>query len=161
LNFGSVYLSGGYKTWPVEKSIPSNLKALATEIFAFDALIQNPDRRSDKPNILWKSDEIFIIDHEMGFSFVYSILQSKEPWKVSEIDFLRKHLFYNKLKGQTLNFDRFAGVLETLAKDGIESILNMVPEEWKTPKIESIGNHLAAICGHVDAFIDEIRRVLV
>src|SRR3989304_2940924 len=53
LNFGSQVVTGGYETWPVGKAIPSSLKQVALEIFTFDALIQNPDRRPDKPNILW------------------------------------------------------------------------------------------------------------
>jgi len=52
MNFGSKVITGGFDTWPIGKAIPSSLKQLAIEIFAFDALIQNPDRRPDKPNIL-------------------------------------------------------------------------------------------------------------
>jgi len=50
LNFGSKNLSGGYYAWPDEKTVPTSLKQLANDIFVFDALIQNPDRRRGKPN---------------------------------------------------------------------------------------------------------------
>ncbi len=73
-------------------------KQLACEIFAFDALIQNPDRRMDKPNILWKGEELYIIDHEKGFSFVYALPASIKPWQVNEISFLEKPFVLSKLK---------------------------------------------------------------
>ena len=36
-------------------------------------MIQNPDRRQDKPNLLRKGDELAIFDHEMAFSFLYAL----------------------------------------------------------------------------------------
>jgi hypothetical protein len=161
LNFGSSFLSGGYETWPIGKSIPVALRPSAAEIFAFDALIQNPDRRSEKPNVLWKGDLIYIIDHELGFSFIYDIFQKPNPWKISELVFLRSHLFYNKLKGQSNNFDRFAGALEALSPDKLGQITSSVPDEWKPGKINLIEQHLLEISRHANDFIDELRRILL
>ena len=161
LNYGSSFLSGGYKTWPTEKSLSTNTRISALEIFAFDALIQNPDRRSAKPNILWKSDTIYIIDHEMAFSFILDIFPRSNPWKISDLEFLRSHLFYSKLKGQVLELDRFAGALETVTADVLSSITESVPEEWKSPKIKIVENHILEVCAHSNEFIDELRRILV
>ena len=61
VNFATEVLVGGYGTWPVDKAIPISARQLASEIFSFDALIQNPDRRVNNPNLLWKDDEIFVI----------------------------------------------------------------------------------------------------
>lgn len=160
LNFGSKMITEGYGTWLQGKSIPTGLKALAAEIFVFDAFIQNPDRREDKPNILMKGSELFIIDHELGFSFIYDIVQRRSPWKVSELNFLTKHLFYNKLKGQALNYDRVIGVIESITHDKVREIIGCVPPEWRGPMLPRIENHLCEIVEHVNEFIDEIRRVL-
>lgn len=73
LNFGSQVLVGGYGVWPINKSVPAALRQSVSEIFAFDALVQNPDRRVDNQNLLCKGDEIFLIDHELAFSFLYHI----------------------------------------------------------------------------------------
>lgn len=35
-------------------------------LFAFDNFIRNRDRNNNKPNMLVKADELFLIDHEMG-----------------------------------------------------------------------------------------------
>ena len=65
-NFGS-RLIAGVNTWPVDKSIPEAMVQAATEVFAFDSLVQDPDRRYNNPNLLTRGDEIFLIDHEMAF----------------------------------------------------------------------------------------------
>lgn len=160
LNFGSKVVTGGFDTWPVDKAIPSGLKTLAAEIFAFDALIQNPDRRADKPNILWKGDELYIIDHEMGFSFIYEILPLPNPWQITNLGFMTNHLFYEGLKGQTVTVDRFAGALELLSDNALEAIMANVPEEWRNNNLSKIGNHIHEIIQHVNDFVDEVRRTL-
>lgn len=160
LNFGSKVLTGGFDTWPVGKPIPSSLFQDATDIFAFDAMIQNPDRRDDKPNILWKADQLSIIDHEMGFSFVYAIGPQADPWKISSLGWLSKHLFYRHLKGRTISFDRFAGALETISEGIIDGIMSGIPQEWQSDTMGKIQNHIMQISTHANEFIDEVRRTL-
>lgn len=160
LNFGSKVITGGFDTWPVSKAIPSNLKTLAAEIFAFDALIQNPDRRADKPNILWKGDELFVIDHEMSLMFAYVIQSNPNPWQISTLRFIKGHLFYNALKGQALNIDRFAGALELLTENTVETMLTNVPEEWRSENLAKITTHISEIAHHGNDFVDEVRRTL-
>lgn len=159
-NFGSKVITGGFDTWPVGKSIPPSLKTLAVEIFAFDALIQNPDRRVDKPNILWKGDELYIIDHEMGFSFIYEILPLSDPWQITTLGFMKNHLFYGGLKGQPINLDRFGGALELLSDTVMAKITANVPEEWQNNNIQKIENHINEITHHINDFVDEVRRIL-
>jgi len=160
LNFGSKVLTGGFDTWPIGKAVPSGLLQVAAEIFAFDAMIQNPDRRMDKPNILWKADQLYIIDHEMGFSFVLAIGSLPDPWQVSSLNWLKNHLFYQSLKGRALNLDRFAGALETVTEDAINSIMSHIPQDWRSDNMKKIQNHILQISTHTNEFIDEIRRTL-
>ncbi|MBI4849248.1 MAG: hypothetical protein HY808_11855 [Nitrospirae bacterium] len=160
LNFGSRVITGGFETWPVGKAIPSSLRTLAAEIFAFDALIQNPDRKVNKPNILWKGDELYIIDHEMSLMFIYEIMPMPNPWQITDLRFIKDHLFYGNLKGQTANLDRFAGALELLTDNVIETILTDVPEDWRSDNISKITTHINEIVHHSNDFVDEIRRAL-
>ncbi|MCL4537069.1 MAG: hypothetical protein M1610_05710 [Nitrospirae bacterium] len=160
LNFGSRVITGGFETWPVGKAIPSSLKTLAAEIFAFDALIQNPDRKVNKPNILWKGDNLYIIDHEMSLMFIYEILPMQNPWQITNLRFIKEHLFYGNLKGQTVNLDRFAGALDLLTDNVIETILVNVPEAWQSNNISKIKTHINEIVHHSNDFVDEIRRAL-
>lgn len=160
LNFGSKVITGGFDTWPISKTIPSNLRTLAAEIFAFDALINNPDRRVEKPNILWKGDDLFVIDHEMSLMFAYAILPNPNPWQVTNFEFMRRHLFFGQLKGQALQLDRFAGALEMLTESTLKSMIANVPEEWRTDNIAKITTHISEIVHHNNDFVDEVRRTL-
>ncbi len=72
LNFGTKYLTG-YRTWPRGQTIPHSLHAAALDLFAFDALIQNPDRGADRPNLLTGNDRILAIDHDSAFSFIHAL----------------------------------------------------------------------------------------
>lgn len=80
LNFGSGKLPPGYSIWAREKPIPMLLRPLAAEIFAFDTLIQNPDRRQVNPNLLTNGDEMYRCDHEQAFSFLAGVIGAKPPW---------------------------------------------------------------------------------
>ncbi len=102
LNFGSKNITCGFDTWPIGKAVPSGLMQAAAEIFAFDAMIQNPDRRADKPNVLWNGDQLYIIDHEMAFSFIYDILPQVKPWEITKLKFMSNHLFFGHLKGGSI-----------------------------------------------------------
>jgi hypothetical protein len=55
---------------------------MATDIFAFDALIQNVDRRVTNPNLLTVGSTFYVYDHETSFSFLQAILPPPQPWIV-------------------------------------------------------------------------------
>ncbi len=130
LNFGSQFFGPGYTTWPQAKGIPESLMQTAAEIFAFDLIVQNPDRRKDKPNLLRKGDDLVIIDHEMAFSFLYSFVPDEFPWEGKGIDFVKDHLFYNELKGRELSLDRLRGALEAIDDRRLGVYMNTIPGEW-------------------------------
>jgi hypothetical protein len=46
------------------------MRPAALQIFAFEALIANDDRRYNNPNVLVRGDKIFAIDHEAAFGFL-------------------------------------------------------------------------------------------
>lgn len=61
LNFGTRLLT----------DLPEAMVDSAAQIFAFDALIENDDRSRDNPNLLARGDDLFAIDHESAFAFLY------------------------------------------------------------------------------------------
>lgn len=158
-NFGSRYLSGGFVTWPKGKSIPMQFREVGIEILAFDALIQNPDRRPDKPNILENGAEIYIIDHELGFSFLNAILKP-EPWEISKLTFMREHLFYKYFKGKNFNLDRFVGAIDSLSEDSVKKMCKNIPDEWGDDFLDPIRTHILEVKSHSNEFADEVRRLL-
>lgn len=130
-NFGCRHMGPGYTTWPQLRSIPASLVQDAAEIFAFDLMIQNPDRRQNKPNMLRKSDDLLIFDHEMAFSFLYAIVPDEYPWEGKGIDFARDHIFFRDLKGKDLSWDRLQGALEAIDDKRLGKYTDAIPDDWR------------------------------
>jgi hypothetical protein len=160
LNFGSEALIG-FSTWPVDKHIPEALRQCAIEIFAFDALIQNPDRRQSNPNLLTKGDRFVVYDHEIAFSFLLDILPSRTPWKLAGQAYLYEHAFYPQLRSKEVDLSGFTARLFGLSDAVINGFFGEIPAEWKNEKIQMLGDHIGAMRGHAEEFAEEVRRFLI
>ncbi len=160
LNFGTRFMAGGYVTWPVDDPVPVALRRTAIEILAFDAVIDNADRRREKPNLLWKGDELLVIDHEMAFAFTRLIGQPHRPFEVSATDFLREHPLRAGLRRVDVDLDRFTGGLEALSGSAIDELCDAVPQEFGTGHLDKIAAWLREARGGGDQLIAAIRRIL-
>lgn len=152
---------GGFGTWPVGEPIPFSLRAEAAQVFAFDAFTQNPDRRFDNPNLLRRGDEIFLIDHETAFSFLYALKVQPQPWRLEQLAFLEQHVFYLGLKGKPVDLARFADALRALSDAKLDSISGEIPEEWKNEKLSNVLSHLKQVRDHADDFVGQVKGRLV
>jgi hypothetical protein len=162
LNFGSNLLIGGI-TWPVDKVIPEFIRQAATNVFAFDALIQNPDRRFDNPNLLVRGDHVYVYDHELAFSFLLAIAQTRSPWTLEREDYLDSHVFLRGLKGQpqdNMNISDFISRLKSLTDDSLRQIASEIPERWKESGLARIEEHLRVLREHADEFALALYRRL-
>jgi hypothetical protein len=163
LNFGSQKLPVGVGTWPKDKPIPVLLRPLAAEIFAFDVLIQNPDRHRDNPNLLWSGDEIFLCDHEQAFSFLMGVIGWKPPWMGHGTEFLRNHVFFQQLTGIQHNFNRLTGALEALTDARLKEYIETIPNEWRSNNkaAEQIADYLREARQNRVALFGIINHLLI
>ena len=159
LNFGSSQLND-VMAWPVDKAIPEAMWQAAVNIFAFDALVQNPDRRFSNQNLFTRGDEIFAFDHELAFSFLLDIAPSATPWRLDRQPYLTDHVFYRQLKSRPIDPDGFALALTALPGPLLDSFLAEVPSEWNNEELSEIERHLCTVAGHAGEFAEEIRRKL-
>jgi hypothetical protein len=160
LNFGSRHLIG-VSTWPVDKAIPEERFVSATEIFAFDALIQNPDRRFGNPNLFTRGDGLFVYDHEAAFSFLFEILPPNLPWEADRQRFLEQHVFFRRLKSKPVELDGFHAGLTRLSDEVLGRMVSEVPPEWDNEdNVARIVRHLSLVRDHADDFAESIRRIL-
>jgi len=160
LNFGTKHLTG-VSTWPVDKAIPEERLVTAFEIFAFDALIQNPDRRYNNPNLFTRGDGLFIYDHETAFSFLLDVLPPPDPWVVDRQRFLEGHVFYKRLKSKPIELEGFIATLRSLSDDQLDLIFADIPGEWENQDNKKrIARHLTDVRDHADEFAEAIRRIL-
>lgn len=160
LNFASRYLSP-VAQWQSGRKIPEALLSMAVDIFAFDALTQNPDRRATNPNLFIKGDEIYVYDHETSFSFLQAILPSPKPWVVEGELYLKEHIFYAGLKGKKIDLSNFSGHLVSLSDGVLQGIRDEVPPEWMHGSLELIEAHLRSVRAHVEEFGVQIQRSLL
>jgi len=159
LNFGSRVLVDATE-WPVDMKIPDSMRQAALNIFAFDALIQNPDRRFDNQNLLIRSDDIFVFDHELAFSFLYGIAPSPTPWRLEDQLYLADHVFYTRLRKKQVDLSRFVAALVALPEGALQEILAEVPAEWNNGILPGIDGHLRIVSNHAIEFGEEVRRRL-
>lgn len=159
-NFGSKFLTG-MRTFAIGEAIPSDLREQALNIFAFDALIQNPDRRASNPNLLVASSEYFVIDHDLAFSFMFEVGSvARRPWEIANLPFLQEHAFYIRLKGRNPSMLGFWAALKSMTEPEIDTIMDDIPAEWRGRGLQKIQDHLVAVRDHADDFCDQVMGVL-
>ncbi len=136
-NFGSVHLGTSFTTWAVGRSPAGVQRDQAAEIFAFDLLVQNADRRATNPNLWSRSERVGVYDHEQAFSFLHFpiIGGAPRPWVLADqagaFRFMEGHAFYPSLRGAKLNLGPFEGRLAALSDEVIQGLLKAVPAEWQ------------------------------
>ena len=137
-NFGSLNLGPGFTTWPPGRNPVGSQRDQAADVFAFDTLIQNPDRRAVNPNLWARSDKLGIYDHEQAFSFLALpiIGGSPKPWQAAKqaniFQFLEQHIFYRSLRGGRLDFGPFKEKLGRLTDGQIKKYATEIPAEWRS-----------------------------
>jgi len=151
LNFGSEYLVDT-PIWPIGRSLSDQMIPSAAAVFAFEALISNDDRRRTNPNILVRGDKLFVIDHELAFSFLHLLVNKGQPWELNDRRNLQEHVFFWQLRKKSLDFGDFIGRLAELSESVLESIIRSVPEPWKFDGLPKISQHLIGVRNNAKKF---------
>lgn len=129
LNFGTVAVGSGYGVMPTEPRLPTDLRKIAAEIFAFDVLIQNFDRKWDNPNLLWNRKRIVLIDHESALN---PILQWPDlSFARLDLDKFYDHVFYSAISPADADFQRLVTVLQTLTPAVVDGFFALLPGVWR------------------------------
>jgi HipA-like kinase len=159
LSFGSKMLNP-VSTWPINRPIPEAMFGDAVKIFAFDAMIQNPDRRPENPNLFTQGDNIYVYDHETSFSFLLALSPSAEPWNLECEPYLANHVFYRRLRAKEIDLADFKERLDELTMGVLAKIRKDIPEDWQHGNLERIEAHLLAVHDNSERFIEQVRRRL-
>lgn len=152
--FGSRKLPAGFTVCLPEQKLRKGMATTAAEIFAFDALIQNSDRRPEVPNCLSNGDEFACIDHELAF-MTEGVLGWQPPWIPGSLESYRNsntHLFFRALRGNAFDLSRLQSDWQNITDQRLSEYRNALPLEW------SSANSVAV---HATRFIGEIRDNIV
>ena len=163
--FGSKHLPPGYTSWPVRKAIPKDAVATAAEIFAFDALTMNDDRRPVNPNCLFNGTNLAIYDHEMAFPSTEGIIGWQPPWNIGSLEYkkqTRDHLFFEQLCGKPVSFDRFVGAWLAVTDERLAAYRAALPGEWNSASqhADQALLYIGQVRDNIEAALQEVRRVI-
>jgi hypothetical protein len=165
IGFGSTKLPNGYTVWPNGNKVPKKMLAQAVEIFAFDALIQNSDRRPTNPNMQVNGEQIAIFDHELAFIWE-GIVFWKPPWEaggLNDIAHPDQHVFFAALKGQTFDFTRFIGAWQAISDSRIREYQTALPPEWNgaNDTVEKVLGFVKDLRDNITPAMTEMQKVLI
>lgn len=167
VGFGSARLPPGFSAWMPGRSIPKAMQASAAEIYAFDLLVQNPDRRSDNPNLEFKGETFAIFDHEMAL-VTEGVLFWRPPWEPGSLTASQapeQHILRSRLRGTVLDFARLIGAWEAVDDVRLTAYGNAMPPQWtSSPQAvqttESALAFLRDLRDHIKPAMQEIMRTL-
>lgn len=164
LAFGSTFITRQYSTWVTGTKISDAMTPIAAAIFAFDAIVQNPDRRDGNANCVVRGDECRIFDHELCFAHD-KILFWKPPWILDGLSSLRvpgNHIFRAGLSRKRPDFSAVSDQWQRLSDERLLEYEKAIPAEWAaagatvTAALGLVGGARDNIAG----CINELERVL-
>lgn len=163
--FGSTHAPNGFSAWFVGRAISESLLPTALAVFTFDALINNPDRRDDNPNCLFRGDQIRIFDHELAFMTRGLVPRWEEPWILGSLRHLEahgRHIFVPGLRGRALDFGSIRARWMGLSDERLSEYRAALPGAWSS--VDAVVDDALALIrdvrDHIDDCLVEVRRVL-
>ncbi|RWB08986.1 MAG: hypothetical protein EOQ39_03555 [Mesorhizobium sp.] len=161
--FGSKHITGQYNLWNSGYSVVRNMLPVAASIFAFDGIIQNPDRRVANPNCLVKGDDVRIFDHELAFSNGL-VIGWVAPWKPGGLHSLEDpamHIFKAGLSGKNIDLTDVRSRWAALSDVNISTYGDAIPEQWNaTDTIAAATRLIKEARDNIDGCVTELERVL-
>jgi hypothetical protein len=160
IGVGCQYFRGGFTSPQVSIDLTIEERAQAAAIYAFDLMVQNPDRRSDKPNCAFLGKDLVAFDFEMCFSFLLAILQRGEPWEVSKHGLGPNHFFYPNLKKHSADWDPFISMCSKLDAASLDQLFSEVPDSWQE-WARKVREHVLDVIMYLNDFKMELQRSLL
>jgi hypothetical protein len=162
--FGSTAAGPGWKQWSSDDVLTPARRSKALEIFAFDAFVENPDRKPSNPNLLVKGDEFRIIDHELAL-FVRGLLPRPAPWQPGYLTHMMEpdaHVFANRLRGGDLDLNAIRTAWSNLSDNDLADYEASLPWQWAEAggAVTAALTHIRAVRDRIDECLVEIRRTL-
>ena len=165
--FGCALASPGFSVFSSDDTLPAELIDKAGEIFLFDSMVLNSDRRPTNPNCLFDGTTLVIIDHELCLTLgaVGSFLQPY-PWQAGALGVpgatSPKHLLYDSLFRKSIDFGRIEAAWSQITDDRLQQYSDALPERWRGADqvVSEALEYLKLARDNVSLSIAEVKRVL-
>ena len=130
-NFGTVY-HASYALWnpEFEKTTQTIIEQLE-DVLTFDATVINGDRKREKPNLLYRGEDIFLIDHSLALPvYLWDDELVKQSPNFPDNEIL-SHCSASNLKGKRCRYKRvFEDWQINLNTDCFQELKSMIPNSW-------------------------------
>ena len=163
--YGSARVPSHFNAWYSGWQVSSKALPVLLLAFAFDAVVENPDRRPGNPNCLVSGDEIFLIDHELAFT--PSQIEQKSPWELGGLQYMKgkeQHIFRCELvrRSRLLDFKQLRNRWTELDEGYLAECHSVIPQEWAGGQAvaEQAITQVCRAKENIDGLIDELRRIL-
>jgi hypothetical protein len=159
LNFATAY-QRGVRTNPMGHAIPRALYPLAERIFFFDLLIENIDRTVDNPNVLFRRDQLMLIDHESAFVSARRGRDKELRWVDEYYTLLAHHLFRPLLGGRRIDREAVRRSFSNITPTRWREIRDRIPEEWSSEVFNRMESLIFDKLDGLDPFLTDVQGVL-
>ena len=100
-NVGTVHLGDAWKPWGKGIAPRSISEEAMEKAYAYDAMVENPDREVDNPNLFWRGNELAVLDFDKAFSFLHTFEGEARPWRNALVRLnLERHCMHSHLPEQ-------------------------------------------------------------
>jgi len=162
-NFGTVY-KPEFGLWrPDYRQTSLELLKKLEKVICFDAIVINGDRKKSKPNLLWKGEEILLIDHSLALP-VHNVNKQIVPGNfLFPKEHIEQHCTYHALHKTKVNFSNLMDIWQNaIRKIQLEELRSFIPSTWEktTGDLDRIFNFLESRPSHFDEISNHIRSIM-
>lgn len=162
--FASQAAGAGWAQWSPDDILTAARRPVAVAIFAFDAFVENPDRKPSNPNLLVKGEEFRIIDHELSL-FVRGLFPPPTPWRHGYLSHMLehdRHVFASRLRGTPLGLDDVHAAWAGLSDDELSDYEASLPAQWAeaADAVTAALTHVRTVRDKIDECLVEMERAL-
>lgn len=133
-------------------------------LFAFDNLILNGDRNSNKPNLLVTKSNAYIIDHELAFNFKSDTIKDLKNGRI-DFNLCENHIFFKYLSRMDSRkkahfFNEFEFYLQELKINQLEAYFSQLESFGYTVNREQIVSYLTLIKDNPVSFVNGLKAAV-
>jgi hypothetical protein len=144
---------------PGASPTPEELEQM-TLLYAFDMVVQNPDRRLDNPNCAILDGKLVPFDFETCFSFLLALGQP-DPGAISKHGLARQHCCHEILSNRkrSISWSPFRAALASVTDQELTELVTAVPDAWQKPA-NKVRSHLISVRDQLATVELELQRSL-
>lgn len=129
-NFGSRY-HPGLTDLTNPDHVQKDHRPTATNIYGWDILADNADRRTQRSNVLAGDAAMYAIDHELTFAWFSTIGGHGPRWVISMLyNAVQYHFFRDHVPRWGCGFDGLMSALEKLSGADLGAVTAGIPNRW-------------------------------